>query len=152
MARRSNGEGTAAQQRKNGTWYRAVRIEGTNQRKFIYGKTKAEVDKKYKEFIKQVAGGTYTEVKKQSVEAYLFDWLTTYKKIELKPKSYDRLECTIKYQVAHYFKGYGRPHTISFVKALFCVLGQSAKRCAAQVLSMREHCCIRDVPHLPYEG
>ena len=93
MARRSNGEGTAAQQRKNGTWYRAVRIEGTNQRKFLYGKTKAEVDKKYKEFIKQVAGGTYTEVKKQSVEAYLFDWLTTYKKIELKPKSYDRLEC-----------------------------------------------------------
>ena len=29
----------------------------------FYGKTKAEVDKKYKEFIKQVAGGTYTEVK-----------------------------------------------------------------------------------------
>ena len=103
MARRSNGEGTAAQQRKNGTWYRAVRIEGTNQRKYLYGKTKAEVDKKYKEFIKQVAGGTYTEVKKQSVEAYLFDWLTTYKKIELKPKSYDRLECTIKYQIAPYF-------------------------------------------------
>ena len=57
VARRSNGEGTVAQQRKNGSWYRAVRIEGTNQRKFLYGKTKAEVDKKYKEFIKQVAGG-----------------------------------------------------------------------------------------------
>ena len=123
MARRSNGEGTAAQQRKNGTWYRAVRIEGTNQRKYLYGKTKAEVDKKYKEFIKQVAGGTYTEVKKQSVEAYLFDWLTTYKKIELKPKSYDRLECTIKYQIAPYFKGYqffavGQDHIQKFINKL----------------------------------
>lgn len=81
------------------------------------------MDKKYKEFIKQVAGGTYTEVKKQSVEAYLFDWLTTYKKIELKPKSYDRLECTIKYQIAPYFKGYqffavGQDHIQKFINKL----------------------------------
>lgn len=104
MARRSDGEGTAPKQRKDGIWYRAIRIEGTDKRKYLYAKSKAELDKKYKEFTKQVLSGTYVEVQKQTVEAYMTNWLTTYKQVELKPKSYDRLECTIKYQVLPHFK------------------------------------------------
>lgn len=104
MARRSNGEGTSPKQRKDGIWYRAIRIEGTKKRKYLYAKTKAELDKKYKEFSKQLASGTYVEVQKQTVESYMTCWLTTYKRVELKPKSYDRLECTIKYQVVPFFK------------------------------------------------
>lgn len=104
MARRSNGEGTSPKQRKDGIWYRAIRIEGTKKRKYLYAKTKAELDKKYKEFSKQLASGTYVEVQKQTVESYMTCWLTTHKRVELKPKSYDRLECTIKYQVLPFFK------------------------------------------------
>ena len=48
MARRSDGEGTAPKQRKDGIWYRAIRIEGTGKRKYLYAKSKAELDKKYK--------------------------------------------------------------------------------------------------------
>ncbi|HIW73020.1 MAG TPA: hypothetical protein H9684_01730 [Firmicutes bacterium] len=96
MARRSDGEGTAPKQRKDGIWYRAIRIEGTGKRKYLYAKSKAELDKKYKELTKQVASGTYVKTQKQTVEAYMMNWLTTYKRVELKPKSYDRLECTIK--------------------------------------------------------
>ena len=105
MARRSNGEGTAPKQKKDGTWYRAIRIEGTDKRKYLYAKTKAELEKKYKEFTKQVSSETYVDTKKQSVENYMQSWLTVHKKIELKPKSYDTLECTIKYQIIPYFKG-----------------------------------------------
>lgn len=104
MARRSDGEGTAPKQRKDGIWYRAIRIEGTGKRKYLYAKSKAELDKKYKELTKQIASGVYVETQKQTVEAYMMNWLTTYKRVELKPKSYDRLECTIKYQVIPHFK------------------------------------------------
>ena len=89
MENAATGRGTASRQRKDGIWYRAIRIEGTGKRKYLYAKTKAELDKKYKEFTKQLAGGTYREIKKQTVEDYMLDWLTTYKRIELKPKSYD---------------------------------------------------------------
>ena len=105
MGKCSDGEGTAPRRRKDGIWYRAIRIEGTGKRKYLYAKTKAELDKKYKEFAKQVATGTYTEIRKQTVEEYMLDWLTTYKRIELKPKSYDTLESTIHHQIIPYFKG-----------------------------------------------
>ena len=105
MGKRSDGEGTAPRQRKDGIWYRAIRIEGTDKRKYLYAKFKSELDKKYKEFTKQLASGTYREMGKQTVEDYMLDWLTTYKKIELKPKSYDTLESTINYQIIPHFKG-----------------------------------------------
>lgn len=54
MGKRSDGEGSAPRQRKDGIWYRAIRIEGTGKRKYLYAKTKAELDKKYKEFAKQM--------------------------------------------------------------------------------------------------
>ena len=83
MGKRSDGEGTAPRQRKDGIWYRAIRIEGAGKRKYLYAKTKAELDKKYKEFTKQIASGTYTEIQKQTVEEYMLNWLTTYKLIIL---------------------------------------------------------------------
>ena len=64
MGKRSDGEGTASRQRKDGIWYRAIRIEGTGKRKYLYAKTKAELDKKYKEFAKQIASDPYTEIRK----------------------------------------------------------------------------------------
>ena len=58
-------------------------------KKYLYAKTKAKLDKKYKKFAKQIASGTYTETRKQTVGEYMLNWLTTYKKIELKPKVYN---------------------------------------------------------------
>jgi len=104
MAKRSNGEGTSPKQRYDGMWYRAVRVEGTEKRKYLYAKTKAELDKKYKEFTKQVAAETYVDAGKQTVEEYMMNWLTVHKKIELKPKSYDTLENSIKHQIVPFFK------------------------------------------------
>lgn len=55
MARRSDGEGTAPKQRKDGIWYRDIRIEGTDKRKYLYAKSKAELNKKHKGFTKQAS-------------------------------------------------------------------------------------------------
>ena len=46
--RRDNGEGTAPKQRKDGRWFRQITVEG--KKKFIYGKTKAEGNQKFREF------------------------------------------------------------------------------------------------------
>ena len=101
--RRDNGESTAPKQRKDGRWFRQITVEG--KKKFIYGKAKAEVNQKFQEFKKMLESGTYREIQKQTVEEYMLNWPTTYKRIELKPKSYDTLESTIQHQIIPYFKG-----------------------------------------------
>lgn len=88
QTRQDNGEGTAPKQRGDGRWFRQITVEG--KKKFIYGKTKAEVNQKFREFKKMLDSGTYREIQKQTVEEYVLNWLTIYKRIELKPKSYDR--------------------------------------------------------------
>ena len=103
QTRRDNGEGTAPKQRGDGRGFRQITVEG--KKKFIYGKTKAEVNQKFREFKKMLDSGTYREIQKQTVEEYVLNWLTIYKRIELKPKSYDTLESTIQHQIIPHFKG-----------------------------------------------
>ena len=103
QTRQDNGEGTAPKQRGDGRWFRQITVEG--KKKFIYGKTKAEVNQKFREFKKMLDSGTYREIQKQTVEEYVLNWLTIYKRIELKPKSYDTLESTIQHQIIPHFKG-----------------------------------------------
>ena len=81
------------------------RLLWKGKKKFIYGKTKAEVNQKFREFKKMLDSGTYREIQKQTVEEYVLNWLTIYKRIELKPKSYDTLESTIQHQIIPHFKG-----------------------------------------------
>lgn len=101
--RRANGDGTAAAQRKDGTWYRTIMIDG--KRKYVYGKTQSEVNRKFKELKESKLDNLVPAVKKMTVEDYIMNWLTVYKKVELKPKSYDTLESTIRHQVLPHFKG-----------------------------------------------
>ncbi len=59
------------------------RLLWKGKKKFIYGKTKAEVNQKFREFKKMLDSGTYREIQKQTVEEYVLNWLTIYKRIEL---------------------------------------------------------------------
>ena len=102
--KRENGVGTVPKQKKNGRWYRAMWLDN-GKRKFIYGKSKVDVNRKFKEFLKEAENGIYSGVKKLSVNEYMSEWLTTYKKIDLKPKSYNTLESTLNHQIFPYFKG-----------------------------------------------
>lgn len=101
--RRANGDGTAAAQRKDGTWYRSIVIDGKHR--YVYGKTETEVNKKFRELKNERPEVVAKAVKRMTVEEYMTEWLTVYKKLELKPKSYDTLECSLRYQIFPYFKG-----------------------------------------------
>ena len=100
--RRDYGSGSISQ-RKDGTWT-ARMIIGTNEAgnpriKAFYGKSEREVKKKMKEFEKELHKNDGTVVQKNTVETYMRNWLYSVKSNELKPKSFDRLERTIVYQV-----------------------------------------------------
>lgn len=100
--RRDYGSGSISQ-RKDGTWT-ARMIIGTNEAgnpriKAFYGKSEREVKKKMKEFEKELHKNDGTVVQKNTVETYMRNWLYSVKSNELKPKSFDRLEQTIVYQV-----------------------------------------------------
>ena len=96
--KRDHGSGSISQ-RKDGTWTARIQIgttaDGKQKIKAFYGKTSSEVKKKLKEYKKQSSQFNMNNIKKNSVEEYITDWLKKYKINEIKETSYDRLESTI---------------------------------------------------------
>lgn len=66
------------------------RLTCNNKRKSFYGKTRAEIKNKAKDFLQKVENG-YKEAKKISFEEYAEYWFKTYKKGKIEPSSYTRL-------------------------------------------------------------
>lgn len=100
--RRDYGSGSISQ-RADGTWT-ARMVIGVNEKgkpriKALYGKTEREVKKKLKDFQKEFYKNDQTVVQRSTVESYMRTWLYENKQNELKPKSFDRLEQTVLYQV-----------------------------------------------------
>ena len=104
-ARREYGSGSISQ-RKDNSWTARIKIgysdDGKPIMKAFYGKSEREVRKKLNAFKAELAKGDYTVVRKSDVKSYMTDWLQNTKRNKLKPKSYDRLESTLKYQVFPY--------------------------------------------------
>ena len=100
--RREHGTGGVTQ-RKDGRWqgqYDAgVKANGKRDVKYVYGKTEAECKRKLRELIKDIHSSDYVSIQKKSVREYMDDWLINVKQNQLKPKSYDRLEQTLIYDV-----------------------------------------------------
>lgn len=93
--RRSNGDGSIYQ-RKDDLW--VAQIQTNNKAKYFYGKQRKDVVAKLKAFkLNQLQG--YDSLATISLNDYIENWLTTAKKNDLKPASYDRLESTIKNQI-----------------------------------------------------
>ena len=69
---RAHGEGNI-RVRKDGRWEASIRAGGT--RRYIYGKTRAEVAAKLKELQGQATTGRLVEPAKVTVAAFLTDWL-----------------------------------------------------------------------------
>lgn len=82
MAKRSNGEGTIFK-RKDGRWCGAY-YDDTYKRRFVYGKTQAEVKQKLKE--KQ--SNRTTTAKAYTLQSWIYEYLEKYKKNELKVTTY----------------------------------------------------------------
>lgn len=100
--RRDYGSGSVSQ-RADGTWT-ARMVIGFNEKgrpriKAFYGKTEREVKKKLKDFQRELYKNDQTVVQRSTVESYMRTWLYENKQNALKPKSFDRLEQTVLYQV-----------------------------------------------------
>lgn len=95
MSRRENGEGSISQ-RKDGTWTGRIDIgrtpDGKRKVKAVYGKTEREVKVKLKEIRNSLIRDEFLDSQTITVKKYVEDWLVTYKKNEVKPKTYDYIE------------------------------------------------------------
>ena len=105
VPRREKGTGGITQ-RKDGRWVgrfdAGVKADGKRDVRVVYGKTKPECKRKLKELIREIHRTDYVAVPKQSAKKFMETWLNSVKRNDLKPKSFDRLEQTLKYDVYPY--------------------------------------------------
>jgi len=103
--RREKGTGGISQRKDGlyqGSYDAGVKPDGKRDVKYVYAKTEPECKRKLNALIKEIHKTEYIHVQKISVKDYMNLWLTSVKALELKPKSYDRLEQTVNYQVIPY--------------------------------------------------
>lgn len=100
--RREYGSGSISK-RKDGTWTARLCIgknaNGKPKIKAFYAKSEREVKQKLKAYKIALAKNEVSLETKQTVGEYMQNWLYATKQNELKPKSFDRLEQTIKNQI-----------------------------------------------------
>ena len=105
---REYGTGSVSQL-KDGRWTARMVIgtttDGKPKVKAFYGDSEREVKKKLKDFQKDFALNGSKPNLKGTVEKYMTDWLYHNKQNTLNPKSFDRLEQTLRYQVFPYVGG-----------------------------------------------
>lgn len=107
-AKRNRGYGNGSvyfresDQRWVGKYKVGYKSDGKPAMKVVYAKTEAECHRKLKAVIDESHKTDYVQVQKNTVKEYMNTWLTTVKKCDLKPKSYDRLEQTLANNVYPY--------------------------------------------------
>lgn len=104
--KRDYGSGGLYYSESRGYWIGQFKIgvkpDGKADIKTVYGKTKAEAQKKLRAVKEEAGKSQYVFVQRSSLDSFLLYWLENIKKIELKPKSYDRLEDTVLKDVIPY--------------------------------------------------
>src|SRR5216683_7858462 len=93
---RANGEGSVYRQKEN-LWAASATVDG--KRKYFYGKTQKEAKDKREAFLQDVSRGVSVNAKKQTVAAFLQDWLESSQKQSLRPRSYERYEEVIRLHI-----------------------------------------------------
>ena len=96
MGKRGNGEGSISR-RSDGRWQACITLgrndNGKLRRQYFYGKTRKEVADKTNEAIKKIHQNSFIDRKDNpSVGAWLFEWLWSYKRSSVKPKTFDQYE------------------------------------------------------------
>ncbi|MFI9171677.1 tyrosine-type recombinase/integrase [Streptomyces lincolnensis] len=92
--RNPNGSGTVTK-RSDGRYQAAVYVpqpDGTTKRKFAYGKSYEECDRKRRELIERAKGGIPTPTRDMTLGQWFDYWLEVIVKPNLKPKSYETYE------------------------------------------------------------
>ncbi len=90
MAKRGNGEGSIYQ-RKDGRWTAEISLEG-GKSKFLYGKTRKEVQEKLKTALYEQQKGILVTGPQQQVGHFLTHWLEDVHKQSIRSRTYERYE------------------------------------------------------------
>lgn len=101
--KRGAGEGSITK-RKDGLWQGAVTIgrnkNGTQKRKYFYGKTRNDVSAKMTEALQSLQSGSFVDTSESpTLKAWMHTWLWTYKKNSLKPTTFEQYETLIRIHV-----------------------------------------------------
>lgn len=104
--KRDYGDGTVYFRKSDQRWVGKYKVgtkpDGKPDFIIVYAKDEKVCHKKLNDAIKESQKTEYVYVAKDTVDNFMNTWLTTVKSLELKPKSYDRLEQTIQYHVNPY--------------------------------------------------
>ncbi len=99
MAKRGNGEGSIYR-RNDGRWVGEMTIEG-RKRKFVYGKTRKEVQEKLQTALQELQQGiVMTGTARQTLEQFLTDWLENSQKQSVRARTYERYEEIVRLHIA----------------------------------------------------
>ena len=98
--KRGAGEGSICK-RKNGTWQGAVTIgrdrNGKQRRRYFYGKTRGEVNKKLTQAISELNNGTFIDnATNPTMKMWLHTWLWEYKKNCIKATTFEQYETILR--------------------------------------------------------
>ena len=101
--RRSNNEGCIFL-RKDGRWAGYVSVgykpDGRPKRKYVYGKSQTEVAKKLIELSGRVNSNSYELVETHNLKELMFDWLMTFKKSTVTPRTFEGIIRNFKLHIA----------------------------------------------------
>src|SRR6266487_2937952 len=97
MAKRGNGEGSIYR-RQDGRWVAEITIEG-RKRKFVYGKTRKDVQEKLKVALHEQQQGTLVTAPQQTLAQFLTDWLENSQKQSVRPRTYERYEEIVRLHI-----------------------------------------------------
>jgi integrase len=104
IKRRKRGQGEGAiYQRQDGLWVAAVNLgwqNGKRKRKYLYGKTRAEVAGKLNLELSRQQQGLPVITDHQTVGAFLDDWLENEVKPTKEPRTYESYESTVRRHIA----------------------------------------------------
>lgn len=98
MAKRGRGEGSIYR-RKDGRWTAEISLEG-GKSKFLYGKTRKEVQEKLKKALYEQQQGMLVTGAQQKVGQFLTHWLEDVHKRSIRPRTYERYEEIVRLHLA----------------------------------------------------
>ena len=98
MAKRGRGEGSIYR-RKDGRWTAEISLEG-GKSKFLYGKTRREVQEKLKKALYEQQQGMLVTGAQQKVGQFLTHWLEDVHKRSIRPRTYERYEEIVRLHLA----------------------------------------------------
>lgn len=142
MGNRGHGEGSIYL-RKDGRWCASITLEN-RKRKYIYGKTRREVQEQLKIALREQQQGTLITTPQQSVEQFLNQWLAIHKS-SVRIRTYERYEQFVR---IHLVPALGHVQlqklTAIQINNLYLKLGKTLSPSTLNTLHMMLHKALED--------